>query len=220
MTEDDIERALRDLGASPVPSANSPSLPPGVLKDIVAIQMAASAKLAAEKRSLWDRVRELPLFIRVSPVLAAFLAVVLTVTIRRGPDSWLVLADSRSRAASSAQWPLSAFNGGIGVRPDFPSKTIVLHLEGGALLSGSLSVDPSLNEINRADRQFYRVSVVGSLPDGTVVSASGSLVVGNPLLLSNPSAAIVPSAMTDTTLALDVFSNGLNIGSIQRVKLP
>ncbi len=94
----------------------------------------------------------------------------------------------------------------------------MLRLASGVLLSGSLNPDPALNEPKRSERQYYRVDVSGSLKDGTVVQATGSLMAVDPVLAQTPVAPVNAEDVAEATLVLEVFSEGRSLGKLERTR--
>lgn len=225
MKDEDIERALRNLAVTEPPKEPRYRLDEFTLKRLAELQAKVSRTPEEEKvrRGAFARLREWAIFPKSARGLLAPAAAVLVTLLAVSPflrsgDPWTTVSPESLRGGTSFTGQFTDFNGELGFRPDFPARKLLIRLAGGVLLSGDLSADPSPNEPRRPGRQYYRADVTGSMKDGTVVRATGPVVVVDPVLAQTPTAPVAAAALAETTLNLEVFAEGRSLGKLERVR--
>jgi hypothetical protein len=243
MKDEDIEHALRSLAVTGSEEEPRHRLDDETLERLVDLQLKACKPTENPKDETGEKafavLRNLPIYSkRLLQILVPTAAVIVAFLALRPPPrhmeqySGSITQQVYTAPINLEQWhnfprrgvddtrtfsgPFADFNKDVGVRYDFPARKIVLRLAGGRLLSGSLTPDPSLNEPKRSDRQYYRVDVSGSLKDGTVVQASGSLTAVDPVLAQTPAAPVNGEDFAEATLVLEVFAEGRSLGTLER----
>jgi hypothetical protein len=224
MKDEDIEQALRSMAVPESKQEPLYQLDEFTLNRLAAIHAKACQTPPEEKRQgAFARLREWAIFPKSARGLLAPAAAVLVTLLAVSPflrsgDPWTTVSPESLRGGTPFTGQFTDFNGELGIRPDFPARKLVIRLAGGVLLSGDLSADPSPNEPRRPGRQYYRADVTGSLADGTVVRATGPLVVVDPVLAQTPTAPVAVAALNEMTLTLEVFVEGRSLGKLERVR--
>jgi hypothetical protein len=246
MRDEDIEHALRSLAVTGSEKEPRYRLDDETLERLVDLQLKACKPTENPKDETDEKafavLRNLPIyskrllqiFVPTAAVIVAFLALrplprpidphsgSITQEVRHFAtirvEQWHDFPRPGFHGAGTFSGPFAEFNQEVGLRCDFPARKVVIRLAGGRLLSGSLTPDPSLNEPKRSDRQYYRVDVSGSLKDGTVVQASGSLTAVDPVLAQTPAASVNGEDIAEATLVLEVFAEGRSLGKLERTR--
>jgi hypothetical protein len=227
MKDEDIEHALRSLAATDSEVEPRYLLDKATLERLADIQSKACGLKNAPREKTQEAssgvFTSLPIYSKrllqiLVPTAAVIVALLAVRPFLRSGEQWANLSPDQFRGTPTFSGPFADFNESVGVRSDFPARKVVLRLAGGRLLSGSLTQDSSLNEPKRSDRQFYRVDVSGSLKDGTVVEASGSLMAVDPILAQTPAAPVNVEDVAEATLVLEVFAEGRSLGKLERTR--